>query len=109
MRALRHDHLIAYQERLRVHHIEESDRETIEARELVHMAEDSDDKDEAQALPMAGGPSASDAAAKTLHSEPLFSLFRTSTTHISLSLFGDGGVRAGVRAAPGPTSAAFPE
>ena len=53
MRAQRHDHLIAYQERLRVHHIEESDGETIEARELVHMAEDSDDKDEAQALPMA--------------------------------------------------------
>ena len=52
MRAQRHDHL-AYQKRLRVHHIEESDGETIEARELVHMAEDSDDKDEAQALPMA--------------------------------------------------------
>ena len=45
--------MIAYQERLRVHHIEESDGETIGARELVHMAEDSDDKDEAQALPMA--------------------------------------------------------
>ena len=40
--------MIAYQGRLRVHHIEESDGETIEARELVHMAEDSDDKDEAQ-------------------------------------------------------------
>ena len=53
MRAQRHDHLIAYQERLRVHHIEESDGETIEARELVRMAEYSDDKDEAQALPMA--------------------------------------------------------
>ena len=53
----RHDELIAYQGRLRAHHIEESDGETIEARELVHMAEDSDDKDEAQALPMAGGPS----------------------------------------------------
>ena len=48
MWAQRHDHLIAYQERLRVHHIEESDGETIETREFVHMAEDSDDKDEAQ-------------------------------------------------------------
>ena len=48
MRAQRHDYLIAYQERLRVHHIEESDGETIETRELAHMAEDSDDKDEAQ-------------------------------------------------------------
>jgi hypothetical protein len=57
MRAQRHDHLVAYQERLRVHHIEESDGETIEARELVHMAEDSDDKDEAQVQPIAGGPS----------------------------------------------------
>ena len=55
MRAQKHDHLVAYQERLRVYHIEESDGETIEARELVHMAEDSDDKVEAQALPMAGG------------------------------------------------------
>ena len=45
--------MIAYQERLRVHHIEESDGETIEARELVPIAEDSDEKDEAQALPMA--------------------------------------------------------
>ena len=53
MRAQGHDHLIAYQERLRVHRIEESDGETIEARELVHMTEDLDDKDEAQALPMA--------------------------------------------------------
>ena len=44
MRAQRHHHLIAYQERLRVHHIEESNGETIA---LVHMAEDSDDKDEA--------------------------------------------------------------
>ena len=49
--------MIVYQERLRVHHIEESDGETIEARELVHMAEDSDDKDEAQVQPIAGGPS----------------------------------------------------
>ena len=57
MRAQRRDHLIAYQERRRVHHIEESDGEMIEARELVYMAEDSDDKDEAQAQPMAGGPS----------------------------------------------------
>ena len=37
--------MITYQERLRVHHIEESNGETIA---LVHMAEDSDDKDEAQ-------------------------------------------------------------
>ena len=40
--------MIAYQERLRVYHIEESDGEKIGPRELVHMADDSDDKDEAQ-------------------------------------------------------------
>ena len=44
MRAQRHDHLIAYQERLRVHHIEESDGETVEAREREHRAADSDDR-----------------------------------------------------------------
>ena len=36
--------MIAYQERLRVHHIEESDGGTIEAREPVPMADDSDEE-----------------------------------------------------------------
>ena len=57
MRAQRRGHLITYQERLGVHHIKESDGETIGAREPVHMAGDSDDKDEAQVQPIAGGPS----------------------------------------------------
>ena len=43
--------MMVYQERLRVHHIEESDGETIEARKLVHIAEDSDDKDEVKCSP----------------------------------------------------------